>query len=149
MESDIVNLEQLKKLRKPVIDVNSEHKKKFSKVDTLALHITNQVGTMGFFFLVMLWTAFWLLWNTVGPVEWRFDPFPAFVLWLFISNFMQLIFLPIIMVGQNLQDRHAEARAQNDYEINMKAEREINAILAHLERQDEKIEEIIKTLKQR
>lgn len=137
------NLEELKKLRKPVRDVNSEQKKKLSPIDRLALLITERVGTMGFFFLVTFWTIVWLLWNTVGPVEWRFDPYPAFVLWLFLSNFLQLIFLPIIMVGQNLQGRHAEARAENDFEINLKAEREIESILEHLERQDEKINTIL------
>ncbi len=139
-------LEELKKLRKPVKDVNTEHKKKLSRIDTLALFITNQVGSMGFFFLVTFWTVFWLLWNTFGPVEWRFDPFPAFVLWLFLSNFLQLIFLPIIMVGQNLQDRHAEARAENDFEINLKAEREIEAILEHLERQERTLNQIFEHL---
>ena len=29
------------------------------------------------------------------------------------------------MVGQNLQGKHAEIRAENDYEINLKAEKEI------------------------
>lgn len=147
MAESFFNFEQLKKLRKPVTDVNAEHKKKLSPIDVLALFITEQVGTMGFFFLVVFWTMVWLLWNTVGPVELRFDPYPAFVLWLFISNFVQLIFLPIIMVGQNLQGRHAEARAQNDYEINLKAEREIEAILKHLEKQDEQISQILEKVK--
>jgi uncharacterized membrane protein len=40
------------------------------------------------------------------------------------------------MVGQNLQGRHAELRAENDYEINVKAERETQAILMLLERQN-------------
>ena len=29
------------------------------------------------------------------------------------------------MVGQNLQGKHAEIRAENDYEVNLKAEKEI------------------------
>lgn len=29
------------------------------------------------------------------------------------------------MVGQNLQGKHSEIRAENDYEINLKAEKEI------------------------
>lgn len=67
----------------------------------------------------------------------RFDPFPAFVLWLFISNMIQLFLLPLIMIGQNLQGRHAELRAESDFEINQKSEKEIETILLKLEKQEE------------
>ena len=66
-----------------------------------------------------------------------FDPYPAFVLWLFLSNMIQICLMPLIMVGQNLQGRHAEARAEADFEVNTKAERQIETILLHLERQNE------------
>jgi uncharacterized membrane protein len=44
------------------------------------------------------------------------------------------------MVGQNLLGRHAELRAENDFEINQKAEHEIETILLNLERQAALIE---------
>ena len=62
------------------------------------------------------------------------------------SGYLQLILLPLIMVGQNLQGRHAELRAENDYKTNVKAEKEIEAILLHLEKQDETMLEILKRL---
>jgi uncharacterized membrane protein len=40
------------------------------------------------------------------------------------------------MVGQNIQGRHAEARAESDLDVNVKAEREIEVILRHLEYQN-------------
>ena len=40
------------------------------------------------------------------------------------------------MVGQNLHGRQSEARAEHDLEINVKAERKIEAILLHLEHQN-------------
>jgi uncharacterized membrane protein len=132
--------------RKPVRNVNILHRETFTGLEKIALYITEKVGTMGFFFLVSIWTIAWLSWNTFAPVALRFDAFPAFVLWLFISNVLQLLFLPLIMVGQNLQGRHAEARAQNDFEINVKAEREIEAILLHLEKQGEQVERILNHL---
>ena len=98
---------------------------------------------MGFFIIIFVWTVAWLGWNAIGPKESRFDPFPAFVLWLFISNMIQLFLMPLIMIGQNLQGRHAEARAELDYQVNIKAEREIEAILMHLEHQNELILEIL------
>ena len=65
-----------------------------------------------------------------------FDPFPAFVAYLLMSNVVQILLMPLIMVGQNVQGRHAELRAQNDFEVNIKAEREIEVILRHLEFQN-------------
>jgi uncharacterized membrane protein len=46
---------------------------------------------------------------------------------------IQIFLMPLVLVGQNLQSRHAEARAEADFEVNTKAEREIEAILLHLE----------------
>ena len=136
-------LEELKTLRKPVRNINIEHREALTGLEKLAMVITDRVGTMGFFFAIFFWTVFWLAWNTLGPVSGRFDPFPAFVLWLFISNMIQIFLMPLIMVGQNLQGKHSEARAENDYEVNVKAEREIEAILMHLEAQNELILKIL------
>ena len=136
-------LEQLKKMRKPVRNVNIQHNENLSKLERTAVWITEHVGTMGFFLIIFIWTAFWLSWNTIGPVQSRFDPFPAFVMWLFISNMIQIFLMPLIMVGQNLQARHAEARAEADFDVNTKAEREIETILTHLENQNELILKIM------
>jgi uncharacterized membrane protein len=101
---------------------------------------------MGFFLVIFAWTLLWLGWNTLAPSSVRFDPFPAFVLWLFLSNMIQIFLMPLIMVGQNLQGRHAEARAEADFDVNTKAEREIEAILVHLESQNELILKILRHL---
>lgn len=131
--------EELKKekLHKPIKNVNVEHKKSLTRLERFAVWITNKVGSMGFFIIIFVWTIIWLGWNTLGPKELRFDPFPAFVLWLFISNILQIFLMPLIMIGQNLQGRHAEARAESDFEVNVKAEKEIETILLHLEQQNE------------
>ena len=136
-------LEELKTLRKPIRNINIEHKEALTRLEKLAMWITDHVGTMGFFLLILAWTLVWLGWNTIGPRDLRFDPFPAFVLWLFISNMIQIFLMPLIMVGQNLQGRHSEARAENDFEVNVKAEREIETILMHLETQNELILKIL------
>ena len=145
-ENDVKTLEQLKKVRKPVRNVNIEHKKKLKRMDTLAIWITTRVGTMGFFLIIFAWTTLWLLWTSLGPATYRFDPFPAFVFWLFISNMIQIFLMPLIMVGQNLQGAHSEMRAESDYEVNIKAEVEIETILSHLENQNKLILEILKKI---
>jgi uncharacterized membrane protein len=119
----------------PVRNVNKEVDQSFSALERLALVVTRRVGTPGFFLLIAAWTVIWLLWNTIAPRGDRFDPAPAFVLWLFISNMIQIFLMPLIMVGQNLLNRHAEMQAEADFQINQTAEREIGAILLHLEHQ--------------
>ncbi len=61
----------------------------------------------------------------------------GFVFWLFISNLIQIMLMPLLMIGQNIQGRASEARAEHDLEINIKAEAEIETILHHLERQND------------
>ena len=121
-------------------NVNQEFEASFSTLDRMAIFVTNRVGTFGFFLIILSWTILWLGWNLVGPHSLRFDPAPAFVLWLFISNMIQIFLMPLIMVGQNLQGRHSELRAENDFEINCKAEQEVEAILLRLEQQTALIE---------
>jgi len=138
--------EELKQLRKPIRNVNVLHKESLSLLETFAVKLTDHVGSIGFFLIIFAWTILWLGWNTIAPKEWRFDPFPAFVLWLFVSNVIQIFLMPLIMIGQNLQGRHAENRAESDFEVNVRAEKEIEVILLHLEHQNELIMEILKNI---
>lgn len=110
--------------------------------EKFAIWITNKVGTIGFFAIIFFWTVTWLSWNIFAPIELRFDPYPAFVLWLFISNMIQIFLMPLIMVGQNLESKHSEIRAETDYEVNLKAEKEIQQIQQDLT----EIKELIKII---
>ena len=145
---NLASLETMKKNRKSVRNVNVEHRENLSKINAIALQITERVGSMGFFIIIFSWTVTWLSWNVVAPSGLRFDPYPAFVLWLFISNMIQIFLMPLIMIGQNLQSKHAEIRAEEDFIINKKAESEIETIVMHLENQNELILQILKRLEQ-
>jgi len=140
----IPSFEELRKMRKPIRNINLEHRGKLSTIQKTAVWITEHVGTMGFFVIILFWTVGWLFWNVFGPLGMQFDPFPGFVLWLFISNMIQLLLLPLIMIGQNIQGRHAEARAEADFEVNSKAERELEVIIMHLEKQEKIFSKIVK-----
>ncbi|MDO8561184.1 MAG: DUF1003 domain-containing protein [bacterium] len=141
-----LKLEELKVLGKKARNINIEHRERLSRLEKSALFVTERIGTMGFFFIILAWTVLWIGWNALAPAGLRFDPFPAFVLWLFMSNIIQLHLLPLLLVGQNLLARHQEARAEADFEVNARAEREIETILQHLENQGELISEILRRL---
>jgi uncharacterized membrane protein len=137
-------LAHIRKSRKPIRDVTQEHQDSLSPLDKLAVFITDRVGTMGFFFLILGWTVLWLGWNLLGPAKMRFDPGMAFVFYLFISNVIQILLMPLIMVGQNVQGKASDRRAQSDLEINIKAEKEVEVILEHLEYQNDILMKLVK-----
>lgn len=112
----------------PTKNANHIYKSILNKSEKFAIWSTNKVGTIGFFAIIFFWTVIWLSWNMFAPKELKFDPYPAFVLWLFISNMIQIFLIPLIMVGQNLQSKHAEIRAETDFEVNVRAEQEIEDI---------------------
>ena len=128
----IRTLTDLKAEFAPVQNINEIHKQRLTAGDKVALFITKRVGTMGFFYACIVLVTIPLIFPTVLPVVQYIS-----------SGYLQLIFLPLIMVGQNLQGRHAELRAQHDYETNVKAEKEIESILLHLEKQDEMMIDIL------
>ncbi len=144
-----LKLDELKRRRQSYVKSLQGDAKNVTRLDKLALWITNKVGSMGFFVLIFSWTVIWLSWNILSPEKARFDPYPAFVLWLFISNMIQLFLLPLIMIGQNLQSQHADVRAETDLKINELAEIENETILIHLENQNEMILEILKNIESR
>ena len=127
---------EFRKQRKPHRNIYRESFAKLSPMDKLACWITDRVGTMGFFLVVLVWTVLWLGWNLLAPEKLQFDPPTGFVFWLFISNLIQLLLMPLIMVGQNVQGQHSEMRAEHDLAVNVKAEEEIEVVLQHLEYQN-------------
>jgi uncharacterized membrane protein len=144
--SRLPSWQTLRAQSKPIRNVNEVHAASLSRLERVAMFVTDKVGTMGFFLIILAWTIIWLGWNIFGPASFRFDPYPAFVLWLFISNLIQIHLMPLIMVGQNLQGRHSELRAESDYEVNLKAEKEVGVILTHLEHQNDLILEILRRI---
>ena len=144
-----ISLEEFKAKRKKMMEPVLKEKVKPSTLDKVAVWITDHVGSMGFFLIIFTWTTVWLSWNIFAPKAVRFDPYPAFVLWLFISNMIQLFLMPLIMIGQNVQARGADLRADADLHINTKAEFEIETILEHLEYQNKMMITILKDIEKK
>ena len=135
----------------PVANANDVYEKGLSPLDKLAAAITEKVGSMGFFLTILAWTVVWTGYNItaseVPALHWKaFDPFPAFVAYLLISNVIQILLMPLIMVGQNVQSRHSEIRAELDFEINQKAEKEIMVVLRNLEHNTDLVIQLMRHL---
>ena len=97
-------------------NTNEVHENSLSTLDRIAIYITDHVGTMecaGVFSGLAILGLLGLL-NILDQSTY------LFVQWI-SQTFLQLVLLSVIMVGQNLQGRHSEFRAENDYEVNIKA----------------------------
>jgi uncharacterized membrane protein len=138
--------EDLKKHASKIRNPNDIYQERLSPLHKLAVFVTEHVGTMGFFFIVLAWTVFWLTWNTIAPQSLRFDPPSAFVLWLIISNILQILLMPLLLIGQNIQGMRADIRGQHDYETDQRAEKEIKTMLLHFETQQKMMREIVDSL---
>jgi uncharacterized membrane protein len=68
----------------------------------------------------------WVLLNTVALVH-HWDKYPYILLNLVLSM-LAAIQAPVIMMSQNRQEDRDRLRAQNDYEVNLKAEIEIEQL---------------------
>jgi small-conductance mechanosensitive channel len=103
------------------------------------LVITILVGTMwcAYLFTVIAFLSFWQAVTSHNLV--------TLVAWI-SSNFLQLVLLPIIIVGQNLQAKASDKRAENTYEDAEAVLHEAMQIQDHLGVQDKVLAELIAKL---
>lgn len=107
----------------------------------IGLKITLVVGTM--------WCAylFTIIALVSAPSAFKTANSLIIIAWI-AQTFLQLVLLPIIIVGQNVQAAAADARAEATYKDAVAVLEEAKQIQAHLEAQDAEIEKIVATLDQ-
>ncbi|HHJ19966.1 MAG TPA: DUF1003 domain-containing protein, partial [Gammaproteobacteria bacterium] len=71
--------------------------------------------------------AIWIIINTVFILAGPFDPYP-FILLNLVLSLLAAIQAPVIMMSQNRQEDRDRIRAENDYQVNLKAEMEVRLI---------------------
>jgi len=118
-------------------NINTKQQASLRLQDKVALLITSAVGTMYAVYFFAVFMAGWMLWQ--GAVSKHpFDPYP-FAFLLFIGNIVQLLLMPLIMVGQNIQGRHAQFRSDEEYKTTLTSYHDLELILRHLDAQDEQL----------
>lgn len=107
---------------------------------TLGQRLADAVaGGVGSWTFVLIQSAIlfaWIIANATGAV--RFDPYPFILLNLFLS-FQAAYTAPIIMMSQNRQNDLDRRRAEQDFQVNCKAELEIELLhqkVDHLREQE-------------
>jgi uncharacterized membrane protein len=140
------DLEEIVRSRRPLKNAFVKMQQTLTPSERFAVYVTHHVGSIEFFSILLVWSIGWLLWNIFAPTGWRFDPAPAFVIWIFLSNVIQLVLLPLILIGQNLENRYANMRSEEEYQLNKHADEEGKIVIAHLENQNELLLQIIRKI---
>jgi hypothetical protein len=102
----------------------------------LGLAITVVVGTM--------WCAylFTIISFISAPANFRSGNLTLIIAWI-SSNFLQLVLLPIIIVGQNIQAKASDKRAEDTYKDADAVLHEAMEIQKHLAAQDAELQRIV------
>jgi len=103
---------------------------------TLGQHMADGVARVGgswlFIAAFALFLGLWATWNSYAGTQ-VFDPYPFIFLNLLLSM-LAAVQAPIIMMSQNRQAARDRLQAEHDFEINLKAELEIMALHAKIDR---------------
>ena len=104
--------------------------------------LTIVVGSWGFIIFLVTLILGWILINGYFLIEYlegkAFDPYPFILLNLFLST-LAAIQAPIILMSNNRQAHKNELRAEYDYNVDKKAEREIESMKTQLNRIEKKL----------
>ncbi len=109
--------------RNPEIEIDS----RLTFGQRLADRIADFGGSWSFIIFFILVLFGWMTLNSWMLLAKPFDPYPYILLNLVLSA-LAAIQAPLIMMSQNRQEARDRARAQHDYQVNLKAELEIRQL---------------------
>jgi uncharacterized membrane protein len=117
---------------KPGLDWHSTHKAGLSRGDKAADVVRNGMGSWAFVGSFLLFMAIWAAINSIHGISW--DPYPFILLNLFLSLLAGLQGA-ILLIAAKRQDGISAALSQNDYDTNVAAKNDIEALMAINEQQ--------------
>jgi len=136
--------EPYKHEHKPIKNVNEVFEGQLTFGQRAADRVASLVGSWKFIIIQSILLIIWVILNVMAW-KYRWDPYPFILMNLFMS--LQAAYTaPVLMMSQNRLAVRDRLEAHNDFEINMKAEEEIQVILKHLEAQNEALLEIHKII---
>ncbi|HUA33368.1 MAG TPA: DUF1003 domain-containing protein [Candidatus Binataceae bacterium] len=131
-------------LHAPVLNVNEIHARHLTTGERIADSFAAMMGSWTFIIVQTLMLIVWIAFNVIGWIR-HWDPYPFILLNLALS-FQAAYAAPIIMMSQNRQAAKDRLMAEQDYQVNAKAEEEVKSIMRHLEQQDEVMIDILRRL---
>jgi uncharacterized membrane protein len=126
-----------------VRNVIAEHEERLSLGQRVADRLAVSVGSWPFIIVQSCLLAVWMGLNVYLVIMTMrqpgflkaWDPYP-FILLNLVLSFQAAYTGPVVMMSQNRQAEKDRLLAQHDYEINRRAEEEVEVVMDHLEHQD-------------
>jgi len=119
---------------------NTTHPKNTRKLtlgERAADALATWAGSWTFILGFALFLIFWMLINVYAWIN-TWDPYP-FILLNLVLSCLAAIQAPVILMSQNRQTQKDRLRAEYDYSVNRKAERQIQDIKKQLNRLEKKM----------
>ena len=126
---------------------HQEHKDNLSFGSRLADSVATGMGSWRFIIIQTVIVAIWMALNFVAFV-YHWDPYPFILLNLLFST-QAAYAAPIIMMAQNRQNERDRMHAEADYQTNIDAKLEIEALAVKLNKLEvDKLDKIIAMLEE-
>ena len=121
----------------PVRDLNREIERRLTFPDRVADDFSRLVGSWVFVLVQVGIMVVWIGLNVFNLIR-PWDRYPFF--------FLNFIWVSVVLMALNRLSDRDRLRAQQDYELNVKAEEELKALMNHLMHQDEILLQIVNRL---
>jgi uncharacterized membrane protein len=124
---------------------HQKHSESLSFGQRIADKVANGMGSWRFIIIQTILVALWMILNIIGFMN-HWDPYPFILLNLLFST-QAAYAAPIIMMAQNRQNERDRTQAMADFETNVGAKKEIEALQIRLNQiETEKLDKILKIL---
>ena len=124
-----------------------KHKDTLTPGQRVADAVATGMGSWKFIIWQTIFVIIWMILNVIGFIM-HWDAYPFILLNLIFST-QAAYAAPIIMMAQNRQSERDRIQAQADYDTNLEAKKEIEALQLQLNKiETEKLDEIMKMLKE-
>ena len=128
----------------PVRDLNREVERRLSFADRVADDFSRLIGTWAFVLAQVGIMVVWVGLNALNLIH-PWDRYP-FEFLNFILSLEAAIWISVVLMALNRLADRDRLRAQHDYELDVKSEEELKALMNHLMHQDEILLQIVNRL---
>jgi uncharacterized membrane protein len=128
----------------PVRDLNRDVERRLTFADRVADDFARLVGSWVFVLVQLGIMVVWIGLNALNLIH-PWDRYP-FLFLNFVLSLEAAVWVSVVLMALNRLSDRDRLRAQQDYELNVKAEEELKALMNHLMHQDEILLQIVNRL---
>lgn len=132
LEAEVAQVLSRGALMTPLTAPEADYKIGFG--ERMADRVAELGGSWGFIICFVAVLVVWMIGNTVGLMARPFDPYP-FILLNLVLSCVAALQAPVIMMSQRRQEAKDRRRAENDYQVNLKAELELRQLHEKIDHQ--------------